>query len=259
MSMKYEDLLRLKIDVQTNNDRNFLELAILFDKPKFLEWMPKIRDKYNFKPLIPIENLYDDLYTEERGKEFDMALYKDIKGLDDYMIVNQSYFEGDNNPYQLLETDAAILCYIFQRPPYFIEPIMYAIACGAVNGNEFYPTKHHIVENDMLMTTTGGLAAPQVVISIGPSSTDLEIKEQVAIARNLLKTDKSLSYYKPRIDMVNRIRHYREWYWQHLAGKTYKKISQEWTDKPKRIKSESDYDEIRIGRGAILYKKLLSQ
>jgi hypothetical protein len=109
----------------------------------------------------------------------------------------------------------------------------------------------------MLMTTTGGLAAPQVVISIGPSSTDLEIKEQVAIARNLLKTDKSLSYYRPRIDMVNRIRHYREWYWQHLAGKTYVQISTDWMDNSDDP-SDSGSDENRVLKGVAYYKKLLS-
>lgn len=32
MRMKNEDLLKLKIEIQTDDDTNFLELAILFDK-----------------------------------------------------------------------------------------------------------------------------------------------------------------------------------------------------------------------------------
>ena len=268
MKMKYEDLLRLKIDIQTTNDRNFMELAILFDKPEFLEWLPKIRDKYNLQTVAP--DKYWEVYGElsddpEKPRksldEFDMSLYKDVDGLSDYLIVNESYFPigGGQDKYQQLETDAAILCHVFKRPPYFIESIIKAIICGSVDGTDFTPTIIHVVENGLLMITTAGLAAPQVVISISPSSTDLEIKEQVAKARHLLKTDKRLTYYKPRIDLINRVRHYREWYWQHLAGKTYKQISQDWTDNPKRIKSESDYDEIRIGRGVTMYKKLLTQ
>lgn len=69
MKMKYEDLTRLKIDVQTDNDRNFLELATLFDKPEFLEYLPKIRKKYKIDPLVKIEE-YDQLMDEYfKGKE----------------------------------------------------------------------------------------------------------------------------------------------------------------------------------------------
>lgn len=268
MKMKYEDLLRLKIDIQTDNDRNFLELAILFDKPEFLEWMPKIRKKYDLETIAPdqywevYEELSDDPVNPKKTQdEFDLSLYKDVEGLSDYLIVHESFFPigGGQDKYQQLETDAAILCHIFKRPPYFIQSIIKAIICGAVDGGDFSSTNIYVTENDLLLTSSGGLAAPQVVVSISPSSTDLEIKEQVAQARHLLKTDKRLTYYKPRIDLVSRIRHYREWYWQHLTGITYKQISQEWTYNPKRIRSESDYDEIRIGRGVALYKKLLSQ
>ncbi|HRN70785.1 MAG TPA: hypothetical protein PLS49_06420 [Candidatus Woesebacteria bacterium] len=252
--------MRLKIDIQTSNDRNFLELAILFDKPEFLEWLPKIRKKYSFvtpAPLEKFDEFHQESFTFDKGKEFDMSLYEHIEGLSDSMIVNQSFFPDDLNPYQLLETDASILSYIFHRPPYFIEPIAQAILCGAVDGDIFQPTRSHIVENDLLLTTSGGFAAPQVVVSISPTSTDLEIKEQVSQARHLLNTDKRLTYYKPRVDRVNKIRAYREWYWQRLAGKSYIQISTEWIETPGVDSSDSGSDYNRVLKGISYYKKLL--
>lgn len=261
--MKYEDLARLKIDVQTDNDRNFLELSILFDKPEFLEWLPKIRNKYHLKlaPLDKYDEVINSFDSVDRGR-FDMSLYEDIKGLKEYAKQNETFLtnleDNDAELYQKLETDAVILCYIFSRPPYFLVPVLQALLCGAVDGDYFYPTKYHIVENDWLQTTTGSFQLPQVVISVSPTSTDVEIKEQVRFARYLLKTDKKLSYYKPRVDKVNKIRAYREWYWQHLAGKTYVQIATEWMDNPNVDSSDSGSDENRILKGVTYYKKLLA-
>lgn len=37
------DLLKLKIDIKEENDALFLELAIFFDKPEFLQMLPPFR------------------------------------------------------------------------------------------------------------------------------------------------------------------------------------------------------------------------
>ena len=78
MKMKYEDLVGLKINVQTNNDRNFLELATLFDKPEFLGYLPKIRKKYQIDPLVNLEDFDQvmDNYFKSKKSNFDSLLLK---------------------------------------------------------------------------------------------------------------------------------------------------------------------------------------
>lgn len=264
MKMKNEDLSRLKIDIRTNNDRNFLELATLFDKPEFLEYLPKIRKKYQVEPLVKLEE-YDQLmdeYFKSSESKFDFSTYDNAKELIEYANKNVVWYEeiegADMTRYQQLDTDAAILCYLFQRPPYFSEPIKQAILCSIVNGDLFDTTSTTIVEQDMLYSTTGHFQLPQVAILISPTTTDIQIKEQIRYARKLFKTNEKLAYYKPRTDKANKIRAYREWYWQHLADKTYVQISSDWMENPTTLGSDSGSDENRVLKGVAYYKKLLT-
>ena len=133
MKMEYEDLARLKIDIQTKNDRNFLELAILFDKPEFLEYLPKIRKKYSINSLHRLEEyeqLIDKYFKSEESK-FDFSTYENAKELIEYANKNVVWYEeiedAEMTLHQQLDTDASILCYLFRRPPYFAEPIKQAI------------------------------------------------------------------------------------------------------------------------------------
>lgn len=265
MRMTDEDLLRLKIDIQTDNDRNFLELAILFDKPEFLAYLPKIRRKYGIKkPLLSNEYrpTLEKLENSEETK-FDFSTYENAQELIDFINDNAVWgneieYELDND-YKHLVTDANILCYLFHRPPFFADAIEEVIFYGSVDGDNFKATSFAVVENDMISSTPAYFQLPQAAILITPTSTDLEIKEQAQKIRDLYQSDKRLSYYLPRVDKVNKIRAYREWYWQHLAGKRYVDIAEEWSKEDREIDSnESGSDENRILKGVAYYKKLLS-
>jgi hypothetical protein len=262
--MKQSDLNKLRIEILTNNDRNFLELAILFDKPEFLEYLPKIRKKYSINSLHRLEEYEQllDKHFKSNESKFDFSTYENAKELIEYANKNVVWYEEIEDTgmtmYQQLDTDASILCHLFHRPPYFAEPIKQAILCGAVNGDLFDTTSSTIVEQDMLYSTTGHFQLPQVAILISPTSTDIQIKEQVRRARKLFATNEKLSYYKPRIDKANKIRAYREWYWKHLEGKTYVQISTEWMDNPNIENTDSGSDDNRVLKGVAYYKKLLS-
>ena len=263
MKMKYEDLARLKIDIQTSNDKNFLELAILFDKPEFLAYLPKIRKRYDIEKPIQSSEYRQVLNRLENSAEtkFDFSIYDNAQELIDFINDNAVWgneieFELDND-YRHLVTDANILCYLFHRPPFFADAIEEVIFYGSVDGDNFKATSYAVVENDMISSTPAYFQLPQAAILITPTSTDLEIKEQAQKIRQLYKSDKRLSYYLPRIDKVNKIRAYREWYWQHLAGKTYVQISTDWMDNSDDP-SDSGSDENRVLKGVAYYKKLLS-
>lgn len=259
--MQYEDLARLKVEIHTTNDRNFLELAILFDKPDFLAYLPKIRKKYGFESVTP--NKYLSIQEKlEKSEEtnFDFSTYENPQKLIDFINDNAVWANDiehePNNNYKHLITDTNILCYLFHRPPNFANVIEEAILGGDVDGDIFKPTSFAVVENDMIVSTFAYFQLPQAAILITPTSTDTEIKEQTQKIRGMYQSDIRLSYYRPRIDKVNKIRAYREWYWQHLAGKTYAQISSEWMDKSDDS-SDSGSDENRVLKGVAHYKKLL--
>ncbi len=48
MRMNDKDLSKLKIEIHTKNNTNFLELAIIFDKPEFLQMLSQFRKDYGY-------------------------------------------------------------------------------------------------------------------------------------------------------------------------------------------------------------------
>lgn len=261
--MKHSDVLHLKIEIKTKSDTNFLELAILLDKPEFLTYLPKIRHKYGFEKLRPLSEYYGRLinkFSTGEQVKFDFSTYENAQKLIDYANTNAICSDGIEDEElhlsQRLDIEANILCYLFHRPPHFASSIVEAIVCGAVEGDLFKSTSAEILENNTILSTTAPFQLPQAAIVVTPTSTDLDIIRELGIIRNLYKTDSKLSYYKPRTDKVNRIRAYREWYWLRLAGKKYSKISDDWID---THPNDSVLDENVIYKGVAQYKKLLSQ
>jgi hypothetical protein len=148
------------------------------------------------------------------------------------------------------------LCYLFHRPPNFADAIEEAILGGDVDGDLFKSTSFAVIENDMILSTPGYFQLPQAAILVTPTSTDNDIKEQAQKIRGMYQSDKRLSYYAPRVEKVNQIRLYREWYWKSISGKRNQEILNDWTNNPDRD-PDADMDESRISKGIFYYKKLL--
>ena len=71
----------------------------------------------------------------------------------------------------------------------------------------------------------------RVAIFVSPTSTYEDVKEEFRKAKELMKSDKRLSYYQPRVDLAPNIRKYRDWYWKRIQGRTYQVIADEWVEK----------------------------
>src|SRR3989344_4839058 len=100
MKMKYEDVARLKIEIHTTNDRNFLELAILFDKPEFLAYLLKIRKKYGFEPTTPDQyKLIQDKLEQSEETKFNFSTYENAQELIDY--INDNAVWGNDIEHEL--------------------------------------------------------------------------------------------------------------------------------------------------------------
>lgn len=259
--MKNEDLLKIKIDIQTKNDTNFLELAIFFDKPEFLQMLPQFRKDYGIDQLIDFDKYTDTMNAlDKRIGKINFPKYQKPKQLIEYAKKNQLLLtediEDEIDLYQRLDTEANLVCYQFKRPPCFTEAVKQAIFCGAVEGDFLSSTSVEVLEGGLLKDASC-FQLPQLAILISPTTTYDTLKKSFRIAQTIYKDDPKLSYFKPRIDFVNNIRKYRFCYWERLTSKTYEKIADDWVNK--QLPKEDMTTYLEVMRGVKIYKNLLQK
>lgn len=248
----------LKIDIRTNRDDYYQELVLLFDKPAFLDLLPKLRSYYKVINLIPIEEYkeYDfpdleDIYGGGTAK-VDVTKYKKVKSLKTSLPNFYDEVISSTELPLVIENECYLICYEFGRPPYFYEVVKQSIYCGVVTDENFHPTKTEIIESDSLWF---GPTPPPVAIFVSPTSTYKDLEKEFRKAKELMKTDKRLSYYQPRIDLTPNIRKYHHWYWERIKGKTYQTIADEWVEKHE--KEDTTY--LDVLKAVKIYTKLLNQ
>jgi len=244
-----------KIDIRSNNDIYYQELALLFDKPAFLNMLPILRKEYGFVNLIPFDERENfDVLSELDDKGFtkiNLSKYTKIENLKKSFPSYYDSIKGSDDAPIIFENECYLLCYEFNRPPYFLDAIEQSIYSSVVTDKNFKPTKAEIIEPNSLWF---GDTLPPVAIFISPISTYEDVKEEFRKAKELMKTDKRLSYYQPRIDLAPNIRKYRDWYWERIKGKTYQLIADEWVEKYKN--ENTTY--LDVLKAVKIYEKLLA-
>jgi len=243
----------LKVNIKTDNDIYFQELCLLFDKPSFLNMLFKLRKEYDIVNLLPIDEYreYDIDWFGEGSAKINLSKYTKIESLKKSLPEFYSEIEDSNDFPLILENECYLLCYEFNRPPYFYDVIRQSMYCEMVTDENFHPTKATIVEPS---TMWFGVTLPPIAIFVSPTSRDEDVSREFKKAKEMMKTDKRLSYYQPRIDIAPNIRKYREWYWERIKGKTYQKIADEWADK-----HEVDYTTyLDVLKAVKIYERLLA-
>lgn len=265
MTIKKNDkayLLDFKIDIQTDNNIHYQELSLLFDKPQFLDLLPDLRRTYKVNRFFPLGSFEEELHNRifsERGMEIvkvNLSKYSKAKELrksfpDFYGFLS----DGNNAMPEMLDAECHLICFEFNRPPYFVEAIEQAIFCGAVNNTLFKPTEAKVVNfGEMGAWPT----LERVAVFLSPTSTYEDVKKEFRKAKGLIQNDPRLSYYQPRTDTVNNIREYRLWYWQRLEGKSYADISSDWMEKNTETGPfDPGSDENFVLKGVHKYQQLL--
>lgn len=73
----------LKVDIRASKDINYQELALLFDKPQFLNLLQNLRQTYEVVNLYPLDNFIeniDDFYKKFlRSKDRLIKIHKDTR------------------------------------------------------------------------------------------------------------------------------------------------------------------------------------
>lgn len=263
MSMEDENLLKLKIEILAEDDTNFMEIATLVDKPEFLSLLPLLRKEYGINEeevnLDSYDKNLDLIANNNKAHSINFSKYRDPKQLLEYTKERVYLFNEKvgMETYPAFDTEMLLLCYLFRRPPIFSSVCFDAVLCGTVGDYSYRTTKVVVNDSNNQFTSVSDLALPYVSILVSPNSSDREIVEAGRIAKTLYKTDERLNYYKPRTDLVNKIKVYREWYWLHLSGKKYTDIANIWSDREDF--DAADLDDNRIGKSIRFYKKLLTQ
>jgi len=224
-----------KIDIHTNNDIYFQELALLFDKDEFLNLLPYLRKTYKvvrFFPLDEFEKLLDSSekgwFIEKTTTKVNFSKYSRAKEVEEEFPEFYDFIcSPDNFLPETLDAECNLICYEFKRPPYFVDVIKQAIFCGAVDDTLFKPTEAKTVDFSLLGAWP---TLDQVAIFISPTSTYVDVEREFKKAKEKMKSNEWLSYYNPHSDTTPNIRKYREWYWERIKGKTYQIIADDWAD-----------------------------
>jgi len=260
-----EDLLKLKIFIDTSSDSDFQEIALLVDNHEFLRLLPKLRKDFEINKLIPLSEFnnkaYGVLNESNKKKKIDFTKYKNPEALISFAKKNETMIaeaeiDEEADYWQFIYNEINLICLQFKRPPYFDDAIRQAIFCGKVNDEVFRPTSVNIIENGLTYSTSASFDLPQLAIFISPTTTYEDIKGIFQYARSLFKSDKRLSYYKPKTDFVNNIRQYRLWYWQRLEGKTFQKIADDYIESKLPARYNTTY--LDVMKGVKIYQKLLN-
>jgi len=259
MNIKNNSLKDFKIKIHTKNNTNFLELAILFDKPEFLQMLPQFRKDYGIQQSVKLDKYTETINAlENKTGKINFSKYQKPKELIKFAKNNQYFLaediEEEMDLFQKLDTEANLVCYQFKRPPYFTEAVKQAIFCGEVEGDYLSTTSVEILEGGLLKDASC-FQLPQVAILVSPTTTYERLKEAFRIAQRLYKDEPKLSYFKPRVDFVNNIKKYRFCYWERLKGKTYEEIADAWVKKQKTKEDMTTY--LEAMRAVKIYKNLL--
>lgn len=259
-----EDLLKLKIYIDSSSDSCYQEMALLVDNPEFLRMLPKLRKDLEIDKLVPINEYenkaYKDPFESTKQKKIDFSKYKNPKYLKAFAKKHITYFSVDLDKKmdycQFLDTEINFTCIQFNRPPHFSNVVRQAVFCGMVNEITFMPTYYEVIEDDKVGSSVASFELPRVAIMVSPTSTYESVKTMFKLTKELYKTDKRLAYYKPRLDFVNNIRQYRLWYWQRLEGKTYQKIADNYIESKLPARYNTTY--LDVMKGVKIYQKLLN-
>jgi hypothetical protein len=263
-----QDLLDLKIEIIDNgNTKTFQEIALLIDKPEYLRLIDKIREEYNlYKPeLTDGAEFTDILLSFSSGrvetKSINLSKYKSLERFKELLpkeFNNVMTFVKDNDDGMLLaQAEAVLLCFEFGRPYYFVPIVLQSIMCRDVDSRYLQRTKAVVRDQDYVLHRFDEIDIPQVAIEMSPYSTYTDIKKAIRDSKNIFKTDPRFKYFGKKPDYHEEIRKYRCWYWEHLAGKSYPTIADEWMENPLAGTNDSGSDENVVLKGIQTYKKLL--
>lgn len=207
------------------------------DKPDFLRLLPELRDKYDVKKLIPLNEYTkwlkqlvrrapDELGGKKGWIESAKRLYK--TNTIDFKRIYSSL-----STYERFDWETKLLTRQFKRPGYFDLIIKHAIVCGEVNDESWNHTYADIRPWEL---PTSEILLPEVSIVLSPMSRLSDVEKAFKDAKKLFNENiENLKYQtEVRKTEASELKRDRVWYWRNVAGESYLDIALTITSKDDR-------------------------
>lgn len=206
-----------KIEIKTKNTKHHTDVALLVDKPGFLNWVERLRKKWKIEK--PYKSSYIKFLTHLCGEQ------------------------KDSNRELLFRKDIEKVRKVFSRTPNFDEVIFYAVAFNEVPEGAYRTCYLKTIVNP---TDPDDFESYEYAITVTPHTTPKElteelkrfkkeIKRNMEIAKDKKKIDEAVAKYNfgylfgpkyPDFDNITTIERVRAWYWARfedvINGKTKK-------------------------------------
>lgn len=234
MSMKKDELCKLRVEIQTSNPFRFREIVILVDKPKFLEEVKKIRRQLNIETPLP--------FKSDKWYRIPTKLAEKFP----FFARSSSWWTASTNwaikyprKDKILMTHAKRLCQEFNRPVYMVNDIYQAILFGKVIEKR--------VSVDIIHPKTP-VERPYVAIFPTLQTTYEDIKKALDQAKGILKgypfsTTFNFKVKSLKLASFPGIVEHRDLYWRNMAGESYTQVALALGSEKEKAKYEEFKDE----------------
>lgn len=214
-----------RIEIKSVDKRHYYDIALLVDKPNFIDWVIDLRKKWKIDKVFSSEN-YDGFYS--------------------HIMKISGKISGDN--WRSFQKDIEKVRTSFGRLPNFDKVIMYAIVAGEIPDG---------VYNSCYLETIVDPDDPEndgkykYAIIVTPNTTSKDISNVLSEFKKKAKAglqqkkdaevmEKAIANYEfelgpnytPPPRVINNIIRNREWYWKKKSDLSYQKI---WATTPKNI------------------------
>ena len=227
MKMQNEDLLKLKVNILTDNDEEYQDIALLVDKPEFLIELQRARKALNIKKPLSLNGKY-------------------------WWGMYLNWCKASPDKRDNLNKIAENISRKYKRPSYK-DIVIQAVLFG--QATDLYAPSVQVVGKHTRFTSER--------IGIFPTerTTDKEIRDALKLVNKYYQGELTFSKFEyPKKHLVRSkphpfIRRQRFFYWEKLTNKKTEQIANEWQDKHPNDKPMPDAKSINKDYSS--YKKLL--
>lgn len=207
--------MKIKIEINITNKRHFADIALLVDKPDFIEWVAELRKKWK---------ITNDLFNADY-QTFRAHIWK----------------QGQLKAWEEFNKDIERIRIQYQRLPNFDKVIFYAVSSNEIPDG-VYSTCYLDTIEDPNDPDNESLYKYAVIVT--PNTTIPDIRKVLADFRQKMKIalqqendptlkQKAASEYKyefgprytPSPKNIDNIMRDRRWYWLHKNGLSYGEIA----------------------------------
>jgi len=203
MRIKNKFTLDDKVEIVVDTTYKFQEIACLMDSPRFISEARLLKEELGIdEPIVNFRTGFVDLFSHWDKIYNEWAAENETKGkrLEEWTKRILNRFNCSNHL-----REAVIQSILFN---------MVVSYSGVIK----------------ILDKNSKFSEPTIVILPTLHTTYKEIKEALKDAKKLMGSTPSVYKSDRPKDTTPAVKRYRDWYWKHVLGMTFKEIADEWND-----------------------------